>query len=144
MNTVAAPVRAQDVIDAEHLKLLSIFYFVSAGFACLGILFLAGHYALMATVMKAEISSGRQSIPAEALAVMYGMYGFMGAWMLASFVGSLLCGFFLRSRKHRLFTIVFAAFICLYVPLGTILGVFTIVALSRESIRQLYETSESR
>ena len=33
-------------IDADHLKLLSIFHFVAAGLALLGILFLLAHFAM--------------------------------------------------------------------------------------------------
>jgi hypothetical protein len=38
--------RDQRKIDADHLKLLSIFPFVGAGLALLGILFLLAHYAM--------------------------------------------------------------------------------------------------
>jgi hypothetical protein len=37
------------------------------------------------------------------------------------------------------FALVIACIKCLFVPFGTILGVFTIVALSRESMKALFE-----
>jgi hypothetical protein len=38
--------RDQRKVDADHLKILSIFHFVGAGLAFLGILFLLAHYAM--------------------------------------------------------------------------------------------------
>jgi hypothetical protein len=45
----------------------------------------------------------------------------------------------LRERKNRTFSFVVACVNCIHVPLGTVLGVFTIVVLSRESVKRLYE-----
>ena len=50
----------------------------------------------------------------------------------------LIAGRSLALRKRYTFTLVIACIECLFVPFGTILGVFTIVALSRESIRELF------
>jgi hypothetical protein len=33
---------------------------------------------------------------------------------------------------------------CLFMPFGTILGVFTIIILSRESVQRLYDASRSQ
>jgi hypothetical protein len=33
---------------------------------------------------------------------------------------------------------------CLHIPLGTVLGIFTIVVLCRESVRELYEAETRR
>lgn len=35
-----------------------------------------------------------------------------------------------------------AAILCMFIPFGTILGVFTLIVLSRESVRQLYLRAE--
>jgi len=40
--------------------------------------------------------------------------------------------------------LVVACIECLFIPFGTILGVFTIVALSRECARALFSTGQSR
>jgi hypothetical protein len=45
----------------------------------------------------------------------------------------------LSRRKGYSFALVIACLECLFVPFGTILGVFTIVALSRESVKALFE-----
>jgi hypothetical protein len=46
----------------------------------------------------------------------------------------------LQTHRHRTFSLVMAAIHCLWMPLGTILGVFTFVVLSRQSVIRLYDT----
>jgi hypothetical protein len=133
-------------IDTDHLNLLSIFHFVGAGFACLGILFLMVHFAFMHFMFTNPSfwQNQRQSPPPPEFFQMFHLfiffYLFAGLWLLASAVLNILSGVFLRARKHRTFSIVVAAIDCLHIPMGTTLGIFTIVVLSRDSVRELYET----
>jgi hypothetical protein len=64
---------------------------------------------------------------------------FFGAWFPASGVLNVISGLCLRARKYRAFSLVVACVNCLHIPLGTVLGVFTIVVLVRDSVRELYE-----
>ena len=50
----------------------------------------------------------------------------------------LLAGRSLALRKRYSFALVIACVECLFVPFGTILGVFSIVTLSREPVRALF------
>src|SRR6476620_3142929 len=50
----------------------------------------------------------------------------------------LIAGRSLALRKRYTFALVMACIECLFVPFGTILGVFTIVVLSREPVRALF------
>ena len=52
----------------------------------------------------------------------------------------LIAGRSLALRKRYSFVLVMACIECLFIPFGTILGVFTIVVLSRESVRGLFST----
>jgi nitrate reductase gamma subunit len=47
-------------------------------------------------------------------------------------------GRFLAKRKHHTFCLVIAAVECLFMPFGTVLGVFTIIVLLRPTVRQLF------
>jgi len=143
--------RDQRGIDDDHLNLLSIFHFVAAGFACLGILFLMVHFAFMHFVFTnpALWQNQKQSPPPPEFFQMFHFvfiffYLLMGLWLLASAVLNILSGVFLRTRKHRTFSIVVSAINCLQVPLGTILGIFTIIVLTRNSVRELYEAGLRR
>jgi hypothetical protein len=51
-------------------------------------------------------------------------------------------GFSLRQARHRTLTQIVAAFCCLTFPLGTILGIFTLMALSKPSVLALYQYRE--
>ncbi len=51
---------------------------------------------------------------------------------------SYLTGRFLSRRQHHTFCVVISALNCMYMPLGTALGVFTILVLQRPSVRTLF------
>ncbi len=53
----------------------------------------------------------------------------------------LIAGRCLSRRRCYSFALVMACIECLFVPFGTILGVFTIIALSRESVKAFFETT---
>jgi hypothetical protein len=62
----------------------------------------------------------------------------MGVLILIAFVVNVLSGFFLLQKRNRLFSLIVGGVNCLQIPFGTALGAFTILVLSRESVRQLY------
>jgi len=68
-------------------------------------------------------------------------YAFGLVVILTGGVLNLLSGLFIRKRRHRMFSIIIGGLNCLHVPFGTLLGVFTILILSRESVREIYEVS---
>jgi hypothetical protein len=56
---------------------------------------------------------------------------------------TLIAGLCLSRRKGYSFALVMACIECLFVPFGTILGFFMIVALSRESVKALFFGTET-
>jgi len=52
MTELPPLLRDQRKIDAEHLNLLSIFHFVGAGLALLGILFVVAHFSIFHAVFS--------------------------------------------------------------------------------------------
>jgi hypothetical protein len=144
MNQLPPLVRDQRKIDADHLKLLSIFHFVGTGLAVLGMLFLLAHFALFHAFLdnpKMWENQKQGPPPAELFAMFKWFYAVFGLWFAGSGVLNLISAFCLRAKKHRTFSLIVAAINCLHVPLGTVLGVFTIIVLLRYSVRELYETS---
>jgi hypothetical protein len=132
----------QQIIDAEHIKLLSIFHFVVAGLSLLGVAFLLVHYLFMSAVFSNpamwKSSPNATPPPRDFLKIFVWFYFFMGALLITVFVLNLLSGYFLRQRTHRTFSIVVGGLDCLQIPFGTVLGVFTIIVLARDSVRNLY------
>jgi hypothetical protein len=142
ISPAAAPATsAQSVRDREHLNLLAVFHFIGAGLAVLGLGFLCIHFLIFQAVMTHQrFGGGAHSEWNLPMAIFSVFYLFFGAWLVSCLVLNVLSGFFLLKRRHRVFSIVTAAFNCAHVPFGTLLGVFTIVVLSRDSVRREYAT----
>jgi hypothetical protein len=127
--------------DREQIKLLAIFHFVFGGLALVGIAFLFVHYFIMhAAFSNPEMWKGQpQAMPTKVfLDAFIWFYFFMGVILLGVLILNVLSGFFLLQKRNRLFSLIIGGLNCLQIPFGTALGVFTIVVLSRDSVRQLY------
>lgn len=139
----AAVGERQRTDDGEHIRLLSIFHFVVAGLALIGLFFLLVHYLLMSSVFSNPgiWKSSRNTIPPpkEFFAILIWFYFFLGGMLIAAGVLNVLSGIFLHQRKHRIFSIVVGCLNCLHIPFGTVLGIFTIMVLSRSSVREAYD-----
>ena len=118
--------------------MLAIFHFVFAGLAVVGIAFLCIHYFAMSKLWEHHNGMGPGS--QESFAIFKWFCLVMGVLIAGCGVANLLSGIFLR-RTHRVFSLVVAALNCMNMPFGTMLGVFTIVVLLRDSVRTLRELS---
>ena len=135
----AAP-NSQQIIDNEHLRLLSIFYYVkgaiTALFACIPII----HVILGLVFILAPhlFGHGKDQPPAFLgfLFVILGSFLILLGWTFAVLV--LIAGKCIARRKHYTFCFVVACIECLSVPFGTVLGVFTILVLNRPSVKELF------
>src|SRR5262249_28647480 len=133
----------RQLIDNEHLKLLAIFQYIFGGLAFVGLLFLFVHFLIMSAVfMSPEIWKSQKNYsgpPPEFFTIFFGIfYLIAGAMIAAAGVGNILSANFIRKRRNRTFSFVVACLNCLQVPFGTALGVFTIIVLSRDSVRKQY------
>jgi hypothetical protein len=55
----------------------------------------------------------------------------------------LIAGRSLATHRHYWFAFAIACLECLFIPFGTILGVFTIIVLSREPVKALFATTQT-
>ena len=127
--------------DDEHIKLLVIFHYITAGLTLLGILFLFLHYYMLFSVMMNDAmwqNSNEPPPPKEFFLVFRWFYVFMGALMIAGGVLNILSANFMRKRANRMFSIVVSGMNCLSMPLGTALGIFTIIVLMRSTVQSSY------
>jgi hypothetical protein len=134
-------------VDRDHIELLAVFHFVGAGLALLAVGGVVAHYSIMHVVLEdpSVWSKTHQPPPPEFIkTVLMIFYLIFGLWFLMSLVLNLLSGIFLRAGKYRTFSLIVAGLNCLHLPLGTVLGVFTIVVLLRNSVRELYEAETQR
>ena len=128
--------------DQEHLQLLSIFHYVVAGLAAL-FSFFPLLYTIIGTIFIFAARHGTaksgEDVPPEFLGWIFAVIG-LGLFLfgLAIAFCILIAGRSLALRKRYSFAMVMACIECIFVPFGTILGVFTIVVLSRQSVRALF------
>jgi hypothetical protein len=134
--------RDQYAIDAAHLNLLAIFHLIAAGLALLGVAFLGLHFALFHAVLSnpAMWTAQKNPPPKELFEMFRWFYVVFGVWSVASAILNLISGLCLKHRTHRVFSVAVAAFNCLQMPLGTVLGVFTIIVLMRDTVRAVYRS----
>ena len=125
--------------DDENLRLLSVFHYVVAG--------LAGLFSLLPIfhiTMGGLLLSGKLGDPNEQAADrLFGMlFILMGVCLLAigfayAFAMA-VAGRYLTRHRNYIFCLVMAALSCAFFPFGTVLGVFTIIVLQKDSVRQLF------
>lgn len=126
--------------DRDHLRLLTIFHYVFAGLGICGLSFTALHYAFLNTMISMEQAKGRPDAPPDAfMDIFVWIYVIMAAMCLIGMTLNVMSARFLKARRHRTFCMVVAGLNVLQVPFGTMLGVFTLLVLARDSVRQAFE-----
>ncbi|MBI5154262.1 hypothetical protein HZA57_03410 [Candidatus Poribacteria bacterium] len=134
--------------DREHLNLLSICYYVAAGLGALCSCFPCFHVFMGFTMLSGGMipsQSGQFGAPPQAQAMssaMAIMFIAMGAalillgWAFSAAV--FYAGASLRRRRYHTFCFVMACLCCFQVPVGTALGVFTIIVLMRPTVKAAF------
>src|SRR4029077_12766314 len=134
--------------NEEHLQLLAIFHYVVAGLAALFSFFPLLYTTVGAIFIFAArhgtVKSG-EDLPPEFLGWIFAVLGSLLFLIgIAMAICILVAGRSLALRKRYSFVLVMSCIECLFVPFGTILGVFTIVVLSRESVRGLFSPANTQ
>jgi hypothetical protein len=130
--------------DQEHLKLLSVFHYVVGGISALTALLPIFHLLFGIFILAMPLAMEGQGAPPPAFIgwFMIGIALFVIASGLAMAGVILAAGHALSRRRRRIFCLVVAGVECLMVPYGTVLGVFTFIVLSRDSVRELFLAHE--
>jgi len=130
--------------DEEHLRLLSLFHYIAAGLVALCSLFPVIHL-----VIGILFVTGRMEAPPSGPGFPRGMETFgwifiaiastvivLGLTMAACLFRSARC---LKDRRSWTWCVVVAALSCLSVPFGTVLGVFTLIVLTRAPVKAAFD-----
>lgn len=126
--------------DEEHLRLLSVFHYVVGGLAGLFALFPVIHLVIgLVFVFTPEKFQGGEGPPAAVFGWIFVIVAGGIIVMGLAFAACVLsAGRFLAKRKHYMFCLVMGGVECLFMPLGTVLGVFTLIVLMRDSVKQTF------
>lgn len=124
--------------DNSHLKILVICHWVWGAILAVFSLFPLIHIGLGIAMLNGAFDGDGASPELTGwLLIMAGAIAIILGESLAVLV--LISAHKMSRRQARVFSIVIAAVSCLSVPLGTLLGIFTIVVLCRDGVRQQYE-----
>ena len=128
--------------DIKNLKLLSIFHYVVGGLsAVFSSMFLIHLFLGLSVLISPESwSGGNGESPPQIFGYIFTFIGalfFILGITFSCFV--IYSGVLLKKLKKRMFSFIVACIECIFIPFGTVLGVFTIIVLSKESVKQIYD-----
>lgn len=124
----------------RDLSLLSILHYIHGAFICVSglvALLFIGLGIFLSSDFVADQSNGDEA--AGWIGVLFQTFGWVfliivEAWGLLN----ILSGYWIARRKNRATSQVIAAFNCLNFPFGMALGIYTLVSLSDDQVRQEY------
>ena len=141
--SVPAPATDTTAQDLEHLRLLSIFHYIVAAMTGLFSLFPVIHL-----VVGIAMITGRIDTPdPEARFAGWFFVAFASVFIAC---GMTLAGFIayagrcLQRRRRHMLCLVVAALACMIMPFGTVLGVFTLVTLTKPQVKALFADAPGR
>jgi hypothetical protein len=140
------PSERQEIIDAEHLRILAICYYVSGGmgifFSCFALLYVViGLVMALAAGFAEHANRHGNAEGAVAIGLVIALVGglfLLFGWIIGGL--TIYAGRSIQQRRNRTLTLIVATMHCLWMPIGTVLGVFTFIVLMRPSVTRLYET----
>ena len=128
--------------DERYLNLLSIFHYVVGGltalFSCMFFMHVAMGISLLCEGFKDE------NLPDRMFAwffILLGVVFILAGWTLAGFI--VATGRKLKRRDSHTFCLAVAGLECILMPFGTVLGVFTLVVLMKESVKELFAANQA-
>lgn len=127
--------------DEQHLNLLSIFHYIVGGltalFSCMFLMHVAMGIAMLCGGFEGE------NPPPQAFAwffILFPAVFILVGWTLSGFI--IAAGRKLKRRTSRTFCLVVAGCECFIMPFGTVLGVFTIIVLMKDSVKELFSANK--
>lgn len=146
-DTIAYAGRDPSEVDESHLNAISICHFVWGGLLALFSCFPLIHVFLGVMIMTGKVpmtASAGQPQPMDPkffglMFIIFGSVFILIGWTIAAL--TIASGLFIRRRRRRIWSIVIAAINCAIFPFGTVLGVFSLMVLLRDSVRYRYESA---
>lgn len=146
MNSIAyASASPQETTDLSHLKTLAICHYVLGGlmmlFSSVFIFHIAIGVAIVTGGVPINTPPGATPPPFDekwfgAMFIIGGSVAVLFGWTMGIF--TIISGRDIHRLRRRTFSFVVAGIECIFFPLGTLLGIFTFIVLSRQSVILLY------
>jgi len=128
--------------DQDHINVLAVIHYIYGGLIALTSCFFLIHFFMglyIASNPSAFASPGQTPPPAGfgAIFMVIGGAFVLGGWTIGGFTA--YAGRCLARRRSYTLILVVSCLNCLAVPIGTALGVFTLVVLMRPSVKASFE-----
>ena len=138
----------QRIIDEEHLRLLGIFHYIAGAITLVISLVFLVQFFLFSFIFDEVMNNitdialvGFYEFNPEIFSLLVYLWIVLFLLFVAFGVAQIISGKFLRAKKHRIFSFIVAIINILFFPYGTILGVATIMVVTRSSVVAIYHTS---
>ncbi|WP_434027528.1 hypothetical protein [[Pseudomonas] boreopolis] len=131
--------------DVQQLRLLSIFHYVLAGLTALFSLFPLIHLFMGLAIVTGRMPmepQGADAPPMDPRLFGWFFVGFAALFILGGMAlaaSMAYAGRCIARRRRHLLCLVVAGLSCALMPLGTVLGVFTLVVLLRPQVKALFD-----
>ena len=131
-----------DIQDDRNLDTLALLHYVLGGLGALISCFPLIYVVLGAFVLISPEAAGKTpDVKVVGWAFIgFGIFFFLLGQVMAWLI--IISGKKLKKRKSLQFSFVIACLMCLNVPFGTVLGIFTIIELQKPEVKKLYEGSD--
>ena len=132
--------------DIKNMELLSPFHYIVGGttalFSCIPFIHVfIGLAMISGKFFKDGKGSGPPALFGWMFVIMGAVFIVLG-WSMT--VCMIVAGKKLKRYKNRVFCMVVAGMECMLMPFGTILGVFTLIVLNKNSIKELFAQPQSQ
>ncbi len=132
-----------DSDDRQHLQLLAIFHYVIGGLSLLGGCFPFVHLGIGIVFLTGAFdNSETEPVPDFVGVIFIAAAAILIVAMWTWGAAMIYVGRCLTRRRRRTYCMVIAALQCLMIPVGTVLGVFTLVVLMRPSVQAMFDTAD--
>ena len=125
----------------NNLNILSIFHYVFAGITGLTACFPIFHLIMGLTMLFGDFYpqevSPEMPFPFEVFGLMFTLIPaaiILLGWAFA--IAAAISGYFLSKRRNYTYCLIIAGISCIFMPIGTILGVFTLVELQKDDVKE--------
>ena len=128
--------------DEKYLDLLSTFHYVVGSLAALFSCVFLIHIAIGIAIVFGD-HRGQNHHPSFLawFIILFPSVAILAGWTLSGFI--IAAGRRLKRRTSYTFCLVMADIECIFMPFGTVLGIFTIIILIKEPVKSLFSVNQA-
>lgn len=127
--------------EEKHLDLLAIFHYVVGGLTAFFSCFFLIHPFMGLAMLSGVMDTGEFPVAFAWMFILIPSVFILGGWTIAALI--IVAGRRLKQRRSHTFCLVIAAIECMFMPYGTVLGVFTIITLIKDRVKEMFAVNHA-